>query len=247
MLTFQKVNQADLLQASCVRAIDRNDFAGVFRLQLFHLEMAKCAADVQAAMPNANAVDEKGTWANIIAKLAILWFTNSKKKLVRCGNYERHAQLSTAIGLCQAMNMYTNYIKEKGINEGMVKTRAEVEELLCSMLDHFGASWIFDPKAEKPDEPMNCDLFLSSRDQVVRLVHTLAFAQCEHENDATGLRALRRLSVITFLSKSNKSKYALYLLMDLVIELSSSERTRKRMDQLVCVNPSGTKGGYLYR
>ena len=236
-----------MLQASCVRAIDRNEFAGPFRLELFHLEMNKCAADVQAAMPNPNVVNEKGTWANIIAKLSISWFTNNKKKMVRCGNYERHAQLSTAIALCQAMNMYTNYISEKGIIEGMVKTRAEVEELLCSMLDHFGASWYFDPNAEQPAEQMKCDLFLSSRDQVVRLVHTLAFAQCEHENDATGLRALRRLSVITFLSKSTKSKYALYLLMDLVIEMSSSERTRKRMDQLVTVNPSGTRGGFMYR
>ena len=143
--------------------------------------------------------------------------------------------------------MYTNYVSIQGINEGMVKTRAEVEELLCSMLKHFGASWFFDPKAEKPADLMDCDLFRSSLDQVVRLVHTLAYAQCEHQNDSLGLRALRRISVITFLSKSRKSKYALYLLLDLVIELGSSERTQERMNQLVTVNPSGTRGGFLYR
>ena len=43
------------------------------------------------------------------------------------------------------------------------------------------------------------------------------------------------------------SKYARYTLIDLVIELTASERTRARMDNYVCVNPSGTKGGFLFR
>ena len=49
-LTFQKMNQVRLLRASCVRAIDRLDYLGIFRVQLFHLEMSKCATDIFAAM-----------------------------------------------------------------------------------------------------------------------------------------------------------------------------------------------------
>ena len=38
-----------------------------------------------------------------------------------------------------------------------------------------------------------------------------------------------------------------HLLIDLVIELGSSERTRARMDNTVCVNVSGVRGGYMFR
>ena len=54
------MNQAHLLRASCVRAIDRLDFMGVFRIQLFHLEMAKCASDALAALPDVNKDDDRG-------------------------------------------------------------------------------------------------------------------------------------------------------------------------------------------
>ena len=36
-------------------------------------------------------------------------------------------------------------------------------------------------------------------------------------------------------------------LHDMVVEESSSARSRARMDMLTTVNPSGRKGGYLYR
>ena len=39
----------------------------------------------------------------------------------------------------------------------------------------------------------------------------------------------------------------MYTLLDLIIELSSSERTRRRMDYYVTVNPSGTVGGGMSR
>ena len=43
------------------------------------------------------------------------------------------------------------------------------------------------------------------------------------------------------------SKYASFTLIDLVVELSESERTRRRMDNYVTINPSGTPGGGLFR
>ena len=85
---------------------------------------------------------------------------------------------------------------------------------------------------------------------VARLLISLVFDACEAENDAKGLRALRRVMVSYFLSKSPNrlvSKYASFTLIDLVVELSSSERTRRRMDLYVTINPSGTQGGGLFR
>lgn len=77
----------------------------------------------------------------------------------------------------------------------------------------------------------------------------LAFSAAEKENDAVGLRALRRISISYFRNKSvaATSKYGRYLITDLVIELASSQRTRRRMDLYVTVNPSGTRGGGMYR
>ena len=43
------------------------------------------------------------------------------------------------------------------------------------------------------------------------------------------------------------SKYAAFTMIDLAVELSASDRTRKRMDLYVTIDPSGTAGGGLFR
>ena len=240
------MNQARLMRAGSVRAIDRLDFMGLFRVQLFHLEMAKCSGDILAALPDINKNDDRGFLGNLLSLVGIDGrFSNLKKKIVN--KYEWHAQFLKEYQLGLVDSMFETYIKERGIKVELVKSRSEVEELLEAMLDHFGCRYFWDPAYVDPMAEVNCDLFKVSRDQVIRLLHSLAFSQCEHENDAVGLRALRRCSIVTFRSKSSKSKYALYLLLDLVIELSASERSKARMNNLCCVNPSGIKGGYLFR
>ena len=85
---------------------------------------------------------------------------------------------------------------------------------------------------------------------VARFLLSLAFDACEEEGDAEGLRALRRVMVSYFLAQKPDrldSKYASFTLIDLAVELSASERTRKRMDLYVTINPSGTPGGGLFR
>ena len=92
--------------------------------------------------------------------------------------------------------------------------------------------------------------FSSSQDMVTRFLLSLTFDLCESEGDAEGLRALRRVMVSYFLAKKPHrldSKYASFTLIDLVVELSASQRTRKRMDLYVTINPSGTAGGGLFR
>ena len=93
LMTFQKIRQAFQMMAGEDRAIDRLDFLGIFRLQLFHLIMAKTAMDIRAAMPNVNMVEDQGSLSHAAARLGILsWFCNEKQQIVRGNNYERHAQ-----------------------------------------------------------------------------------------------------------------------------------------------------------
>ena len=85
---------------------------------------------------------------------------------------------------------------------------------------------------------------------ITRYMLSLAFDICEEEGDAEGLRSLRRVMVAYFLAKKPErldSKYAAFTMIDLAVELSASERTRKRMDLYVTINPSGTAGGGLFR
>ena len=85
---------------------------------------------------------------------------------------------------------------------------------------------------------------------VTRFLLSLAFDHCEEEGDAEGLRGLRRVMVGYFLAKKPErldSKYAAFTMIDLIVELSASQRTRKRMDLYVTINPSGTPGGGLFR
>ena len=52
LLTFQKLTAARLVGAPCVRAIDRFEFLGPCRMQLFHLVMNMRGVDALAAMPD---------------------------------------------------------------------------------------------------------------------------------------------------------------------------------------------------
>ena len=94
------------------------------------------------------------------------------------------------------------------------------------------------------------NIMIYFQDMVSRLLLSLAFDCCEAEGDAEGLRALRRVMVCYFLANKPHrldSKYASFTLIDLVVELSESERTRKHMDLYVVINPSGSRGGGLFR
>ena len=217
LMTFQKMNQAVMMRVDEVRALDRLDYLGIFRLQLFHMVMAKNCLDIKAAMPDVNMVEDKGSLANAAAFLGILgWFCNVTKQIVRGNNYERHAQTLRAFQVSLLLNMFKHFVQLTGVNLSTIKSRLEVEDFLSRMLDHFGALWYWDEGAVDPMADWNCNLFLASRDQVVRLVLDLAFRQAQHQNDALALRALRRVMIVIFCANSTKSKYALYTLLDLV-------------------------------
>ena len=211
--------------------------------------MNKRAIDIKYAMPDEEYMEDRGSLKHAMASLNATWFTNNQKNMNRSGMFERHAQYHQAWQIEALLNMYLNYTKSTGVVESQIKSRIDIEALLRAMLAKYGCQWFWDPTFQDPLLDCRCDLLLSTRDQVIRLLWDLAFTACEKENDSLGLRTLCRISIAFFRNKSKAatSKYALYTLIDLVVYLSSSERTKTRMDHLVTVNPSGTRGGGMFR
>lgn len=147
--------------------------------------------------------------------------------------------------------MYDNYmVKNAKCLDEVTDTKSAVNFVL-QMLDSFGIQLFYDPSKPVPEKKKGeDDMFSYCKDMVERFLLSLVFDACEEEGDSEGLRALRRVMVCYFLAhkpERQDSKYASFTFLDLVVELSESERTRKRMDLYVTVNPSGTAGGGLFR
>ena len=123
-------------------------------------------------------MSDKGSLAHLVALAGISGrFSNIKKKIVRCGNYEFHHQHHQAAQLALLSNMYANYVKIQGVDEAEVKTVTQARDLMVAMLRFFGALWYWDPDYKDPMAQRHCDLFKYSRDQVIRLVIDLCFSQ----------------------------------------------------------------------
>ena len=250
LLTFQKVRQARLARVGSVSAVGRLEFLGPFRLGLFHLQMNKLGIDIGAGMPDETYNEDILSLKHVMTLLNAHWFTGVQKNINKTGMFEKHKQYHEAYQLAALVNMYENYLKSEGIQESSIKSKSDIENFLRGMLDRYGCKWYWDPR--NPDDPLTntkCDLMIALRDQVIRLLWDLAFTACEKHNDSKGLRTLRRISVAFFRNKAKAatSKYALYTFLDLVVDLSASERSRRRMDCYVTVNPSGTVAGGMSR
>ena len=97
-------------------------------------------------MPSPYEVEDRGSLAHLVAMAGISGrFSNIKKKIVRCGNYEFHHQYHQETQLALLSNMYSNYVKIKGIDEAEIKTVAQAGELMVAMLHFFGALWYWNP------------------------------------------------------------------------------------------------------
>ena len=94
------------------------------------------------------------------------------------------------------------------------------------------------------------DLLTYCQDLCSRTVLSVVEDKLEEESDALGLQAWRVSMIIYFLNRKQEvqdSKYAYSLLLDLVMELGASERTRQRMNNSVCVNVKGNPGEGIHR
>ena len=250
LLTVKMIQEARMMMAGSVTAFGRLEFLGPFRLQLLHMKMKKICQDFAVCMKNENNYDDKISlpWLTSLTNMKI---TNKTKEIKKNdSSFERHDQSIAAVQTSYLVNMFDNFmVKHSELLDDVTDTNSAVRFIL-DMFEDFNLSLFYDPSRPVVEKMTGeDDMFVYCQDMVTRFLLSLVFDTCEEEEDAEGLRALRRVMVSYFLAKSTKqdSKYASFTLIDLVVELVSSERTRKRMDLYVVINPSGTAAGGLFR
>ena len=130
----------------------------------------------------------------------------------------------------------------------MTKDFAGCKRFVLDLLRNSNIEYYFDVESSDRGEVFD-DLLEHVKDVCQRTVLSLVFDKMEEEANSLGLHALRIVMIPYFLARKEKqdSKYAASLLIDLVMELSASPRTRERMNQLVCVNPGGKPGQAIAR
>ena len=252
LLTVKMVQEAVMLMSGSATAFGRLEFLGPFRLQLLHMKMKKICQDYSVSMRNEINFDDKISLPWLAALTRVKVSNKAKDIKKNDSSFELHDQFIGAVQTSYLVNMFDNFVEDNAkILEDVSDTSSAVQ-FVHEMLAEFGIKLFFDPKQAGSEEQNDGedDMFIYCKDMVERFLLSLVFDACEAEGDAEGLRALRRVMVGYFLAQKPErqdSKYASFTMIDLVVELAASERTRRRMDLYVVVNPSGTAGGGLFR
>ena len=227
-------------------AVERLDFLPHFRLALFHAKMNKVYMDMPIMMPKKAMMEDEGTLPEMVAIAGIQGISNEEKKIG--SSFEKHDQLLMCIGHLYVANMFKNVVRDDPTAlDGIVNEETAIEFVL-NMLDQYDVELYFDPNKEKIPEGKWDDPTNYARDAISRMVLSEMFDAGEEEQDWFLLKCLRRIMMVYFLNRKaiQDSKYAAFLLLDEIFEEQASERDRERMNQAVCVNPSGTRGGGLF-
>ena len=130
-----------------------------------------------------------------------------------------------------------------------VDSEQKAQELVLKFLQENGIVFFYDPDVSVETEKFD-DLLTYCRDLASRTVLSVVSDKLEEENDALGLQAYRMAMIFYFLNRKQlvqDSKYAYSLLLDLILELKASERTKQRMDNLACINVRGKPGECIHR
>ena len=168
--------------------------------------------------------------------------------LLKPGNFEIHDQFIMELGLQFLSNAFEHFLETTGDTLD-VQNEADAEELILDFLAKYEIKFFYEPDNCEEKDKFD-DLLSYAKDLCSRTVLSVIFDKLEEESDAFGLRAFRISMIIYFLNRKQEvqdSKYAYSLLLDLVQELNSSERTQKRMENIVCVNVKGLPGEGIHR
>jgi hypothetical protein len=247
LLTVAMQENARLIMAGSVTAFGRLEFLGGMRLGLMHLHMKKVCVDMAAMMPSLANVNDQGSlaWhATITGKNRISNKTKDIKK--NDSSYEEHKQFFCALAEQALGNLLDNALKEDPELLSHVKDEKTAVESVVTLLDSYGVLERMLYQQEYHQERPTDDLFCYYRELIVRYLPTLALDMCLAEGDAEGLLAIEKIMVVYFVGSSLKRqdvKYSDYTLYDIVLLLSSSERTQARMRERCVINVSGTAGG----
>ena len=251
LLTVKMVQEARMLMIGSATAFGRLEFLGPFRLQLLHMKMKKVAMDYSASMKREINFDDVLSLA-WLAALTRMKVSNKGKEIKKNdSSFERHDQFLAAVQTSYFVNMFDNFNEEYPEKLISIKSTDDLVKFVLGMLDSYDIQLYYDPSTQERELcEGEDDLFRYCKEMVSRFLLSEAFDTFEEEGDAEGLRALRRVMASYFVAQKPErldSKYASFTIIDLVVELAASERTRKRMDLYVTINPSGTAGGGLFR
>ena len=251
LLTVKMIQEARMLMAGSATAFGRLEFLGPFRLQLLHMKMKKICQDYATCMKQEINFDDKISLPWLAALTRVKVSNKAKEIKKNDSSFERADQFIAAVQASYLGNMFDNYMKGNPKALDDVESEDTAVGFVLGLLDAFNIDLYFDPaKSVHEKSEGEDDMYDYCKEMVERFLLSLVFDICEEEGDAEGLRALRRVMVAYFLAQKpdrQDSKYASFTLIDLVVELAASERSRRRMDLYVVINPSGTVAGGLFR
>ena len=235
-----------LAQGNCT-AFERLEYLAHFRIAMFHAKMNKTYMDYPIMMPKRAMMEDEGTMPELVAIAGIPGISIEEKKI---GNsYEKHDQLLMCVGHLYVTNMFRNYLEDDPVAYNEIVDEDTAVEFVLKMLEAYDVELYYDPDRNEPLKGKWDDAANYARDIISRMILAEVFDAGEEEEDAFLLRSLRMSMMVYFLNRKYKiqdSKYAAYLLLDNILEQQASERDRERMNQTVCVNPSGKRGGGLF-
>ena len=190
--------------------------------------------------------DDHGSLGWFNGFLTMKNITSNPSTIKKSGMFELHDQFYMNVGTQFLLNGFQTFVEESDVNVSSHSFEV-CEKLVFGFIEHFGIKLFIDLECDAKEG--FDDLMNYARDVCGRTILSLIFDKMEEEADSLGLRGLRIIMISYFLARKEKqdSKYAASLLGDLVREHSASPRTRKRMENLVCVKPSRNLGEALAR
>ena len=248
LLTEVRFEACKRLRRMCVSAVERFDFMKIFRLGTFHLHMNKILMDIVSGMKSEVNVEDTLSLGYFKTILGLNHITNQPDVIKKDGNYEAHFQFCEDIGQEFLIEAFKEYVKISEPN--IVRTKEKAKDLLLSFLDTTGIQYHYNPDKTDDNQEAFDDILTSCKDIASRTLVSMVLKSVEHEADGLGLRAVRTVMIPYFLNRKEEvqdSKYAARLLFNKVAFLQASPRTKARIDNLACCNPSGKLGRSIAR
>lgn len=199
-------------------------------------------------MKNEVNVDDPLTLGYFKAFTGMKTITKDPKVIKSPGKFEEHDQNYSNLGAQFLIDGFKHFLLHTP-ELPQSKDFDSARDLVLNFLEKYDIKYFVDDKNTEEKEPYD-DLLTYTKDISSRTVHSLVMDKLEEESDSLGLEAYRRTMICYTLARKENiqdSKYASWLLFDLVMELSASPRTKARMDHLVTCNPTGLPGAAVFR
>jgi hypothetical protein len=199
------------------------------------------------------SVRDEGSLAEIKDMLPKMERIGHKDKEIS-KHFELHDQLFKTVFQAKAGDAWDHFLMAHPGALADATDEESAAKVVTDFLAFYDIEFTFDPEREQRKEEindLNDDLANYDREGIAYWVLAVLLDDGEAEEDPELLAALRLTLMLVFLNKhkggQQTAAYSYFLLLDRVIERIASERSQRRMQHLVCVNPSGMPGGGEFR